>query len=130
MTDFTPEQIDAAIAAEAIDWAIFFKVTDAVSIEGRRQVMRANVAVGFFKPLLPYLLVSQSTGDIDMVALRVLAKKRADREFRGDAPPSWVRSEIENLKTEAYFIRRDWRAARGFPDDTVYVDGFAVVEPR
>lgn len=47
--------VEAAIAAEAIDWAIFFKVEEAERIEGRRNVMRANVAVGYFEPLLPYI---------------------------------------------------------------------------
>jgi hypothetical protein len=55
MSDQIQIEIEAAIAAEAIDWALFFKVTDAAQIEGRRQVMRANVAVGYFEPLMKYL---------------------------------------------------------------------------
>lgn len=52
-----------AIDNEAGDWAAFFKVTDAAQIEARRNVMRANVAVGFIEPLRPYLesLSSQSS---------------------------------------------------------------------
>ncbi len=49
---YTKEQIAAAIDAEALDWAKFFNSTD---LEGRKATMRANVAVGYFKPLLPYL---------------------------------------------------------------------------
>jgi hypothetical protein len=48
-------QIEAAIAAEAIDWAPHFEVTDPVQIEGRRNVMRANVKVGYLSPLAQYL---------------------------------------------------------------------------
>jgi hypothetical protein len=76
------------------------------------------------------LLINQDTGEIDWASLRLIAKKRADRDYVGDAPPSWVRSEIENLKTLAYFVRRDWREARGLPDDTVYVTGFTLAEPK
>ena len=49
-------EIAKAIDAEAADWAKFFRVTDKAEIEGRRNVMRANVAVGYLNPLLPYLL--------------------------------------------------------------------------
>ena len=75
-------------------------------------------------------LINQDTGEIDMVSLCQMAKYRADWEWGGDAPLSLVKSNVENLKTLAYFMRRDWRAARGFPDDTVYVTGFQIVEPR
>ncbi len=52
---YTETQIAAAIDVEAADWATFFKVTDQEDIEARKQVMRANVAVGYLKPLLSYL---------------------------------------------------------------------------
>jgi hypothetical protein len=44
-----------AIDLEAAAWATFFGVTDAEQIEARRNVMRANVAVGYVKPLLPFI---------------------------------------------------------------------------
>jgi hypothetical protein len=49
---FTKQQIDKAIDQEAADWADFFNASD---LEGRKSVMRANVAVGYLVPLLPYL---------------------------------------------------------------------------
>lgn len=52
---WTVDQIEKAIDEESIEWAEFFGVVDASEIEGRRQVMRANVAVGYFKPLERYL---------------------------------------------------------------------------
>jgi len=76
------------------------------------------------------LLINQDTGEIDMVSLRLIAKQRADRDYGSDAPPSWVHSEINNLRILAYFVRRDWRKARGLPDDTVYVPGFTLPEPK
>lgn len=54
MTKFTKQQIDAAIEAETKDWAEFFNTTD---LEARRNLHRANIAVGYFKPLMPYLIV-------------------------------------------------------------------------
>lgn len=50
MIDYT-----AAIDAEAAAWATFFNVTDEAEIEGRRNVMRANVAVGYVEPLQEFL---------------------------------------------------------------------------
>lgn len=47
--------IATAIDAEAAAWAAHFGVTDAASIERRRNVMRANVAVGYVKPLTEFL---------------------------------------------------------------------------
>ena len=75
-------------------------------------------------------LIDQDTGEIDMVSLSEIAKHRADWEWGGDAPAKLVWSNGENLKTLAYFMRRDWRKSRGLADDTVYVTGFQIVEPR
>ena len=75
-------------------------------------------------------LINQDTGEIDMVSLSEIAKHRADWEWGGDAPLSLVKSNAENLKTLAYFMRRDWRATRGLADDTAYVTGFQIVESR
>jgi len=48
--------IAKAIDLEAAQWAEFFGVTDAEQIEGRKQVMRANVTVsGFIDPLVPFM---------------------------------------------------------------------------
>ncbi len=56
---YSKSQIDAAIDAEAADWAKFFDVigrpTEAEDIEGRKAVMRANIAVGYLDPLMPFL---------------------------------------------------------------------------
>ncbi len=58
---FAPERpaIDGALAvaidAEAAAWASFFDVTDEAAIEGRRQVMRANVHVGYLAPLARFV---------------------------------------------------------------------------
>jgi hypothetical protein len=53
---YTKEEIAAAINMEANEWAIFFNVLpESDHIEGRKACMRANVAVGYFEPLLPYL---------------------------------------------------------------------------
>jgi hypothetical protein len=49
------QDIDQAIEAEAQHWAKFFDVTDEAQIEKRRRVMRANVAVHFYQPLLPFM---------------------------------------------------------------------------
>ena len=75
-------------------------------------------------------LINQDTGEIDMVSLSEIAKHRADWEWGGEAPAKLVWSNAENLKTLAYFMRRDWRAARGLDDDTVYVTGFQSEEPK
>jgi hypothetical protein len=63
MTEYTAQQIELAIDAEALAWADFFRVEDEdgltreQQIEGRKQVMRANIAVGYIanslKPFLP-----------------------------------------------------------------------------
>jgi hypothetical protein len=63
MTDYT-----AAIDAEAAAWAAFFKVTDEAGIERRRQVMRANVAVGYVDPLIPFLPKPLSGGKMALAA--------------------------------------------------------------
>lgn len=48
--------IAKAIDLEAAQWAEFFNVTDPEQIEGRKQVMRANVTVfGFIDPLVPFM---------------------------------------------------------------------------
>ncbi len=47
--------VDAAIEKEAAAWAQHFGVTDPEQIEGRKQVMRANVAAGHTKPLDEFL---------------------------------------------------------------------------
>ena len=75
-------------------------------------------------------LINQDTGEIDMVSLSEIAKHRADWEWGGEAPAKLVWSNAENLKTLAFFMRRDWRAARGLADDTVYVTGFQAEEPK
>lgn len=75
-------------------------------------------------------LINQETGEICIFGIREVARERANRDYRGEAPWSWVMSEIENLKTEAYFVRRNWRRDHGLPDDTVYVTGFTIIEPR
>lgn len=64
-------RIEQAINAEAAKWAEFFGVTDAKEIEGRKQVMRANVAVGFLDPLLPFI-----TDDETGLTPRQLAEQR------------------------------------------------------
>ncbi len=56
MPRYSQPQLQAAIDVEAFQWAQFFNVTDPDQIEGRQRVMRANVAVGYIEPLLPYLL--------------------------------------------------------------------------
>jgi hypothetical protein len=55
MTHYSKPQIAAAIDIEAFQWAQHFEVTDPERIEGRKNVMRANVAVGFIDPLLEFL---------------------------------------------------------------------------
>lgn len=52
---YTADQITAAIDAEAKVWAVGFNITDETKIEGRRQVMRANVVLNYLVPLLPFL---------------------------------------------------------------------------
>lgn len=54
-TTYSAEQINQAIDLDAAAWAVFFNVTSGDQIEERRSVMRANVAVGFVKSLLPFL---------------------------------------------------------------------------
>lgn len=49
------EDINQAIDAEALSWAKFFDVTDEAQIEARRQLMRANAAVHFLQPLIPFM---------------------------------------------------------------------------
>jgi hypothetical protein len=55
MTHYSKPQIAAAIDIEAFQWAQHFEVTDPEQIEGRRNVMRANAAVGYLDPLLEFL---------------------------------------------------------------------------
>lgn len=52
---YTSEQLSKAVDAEAAKWAEFFEVTNSEEIEGRKRVMRANIAVGYLNPLLPFL---------------------------------------------------------------------------
>ncbi len=52
METYSETDIAAAIERDATAWAGFFNVTDPDQIENRRRVMRSNVAVGFFEPLL------------------------------------------------------------------------------
>ena len=54
---YREQDIEAAIERDAIAWAECFGVTDPEHIESRRRVQRANVAVGFFDPLLRVGLV-------------------------------------------------------------------------
>lgn len=49
---YTAAQITEAINAEAQDQTEFFNSTD---VEGRKSVLRANVALNYLVPLLPYL---------------------------------------------------------------------------
>lgn len=48
------KDLEAAIAAEAKDWADFFEVTDPLDIEARKRVNRANARLGYFLPLDGY----------------------------------------------------------------------------
>ncbi len=52
---YSKKQIADAIDAEAHGWALFFGSNGASELEARKAVMRANVAVGYLDPLLPYL---------------------------------------------------------------------------
>jgi hypothetical protein len=56
---YTADQIAQAINNEAIAWASFFAIdaTDE-SLEGRKQVMRANVASGYLAPLFEFLPIN------------------------------------------------------------------------
>jgi hypothetical protein len=62
---YNSKQIASAIYCKAADWAAFFRVTDEAEIEGRRAVMRANVAVGYLDPLLPYLAHDDNAPQVD-----------------------------------------------------------------
>lgn len=72
-TAATNPAIEKAIDDEATSWAKFFGVTDPEQIEGRKQVMRANVAVGYLDPLLPFV-VDCETG----LTTHQLAEQRAE----------------------------------------------------
>ena len=61
MNLYSQPQIQAAIDVEALQWAQFFGVTAPDRIEARKQVMRANVAVGYLEPLMPYLFAEGDT---------------------------------------------------------------------
>jgi len=77
----------------------------------------------------PKLLIT-ARGEIDRAYLVAIASARAQVKFDGPNPPAaYVRPEILNLETIAYFERRDWRRARGLRDDTDYIGGFTVIEP-
>jgi hypothetical protein len=64
---YTTDQVAKAIDQEALDWAALFEVTDATEIEGRRQVMRANFAAGYYAPLRSYLTVSTAPREMAYV---------------------------------------------------------------
>ena len=49
---WSKEEVDKAIEDEARGWAAFYQ---SENLEARKRVMRANCAVGYFDPLLPYL---------------------------------------------------------------------------
>lgn len=61
LAEYGAERIAAAIDAEAAAWAEFFGVTIESEIEARRGVMRANVAVGYVAPLLPFMPAPEPT---------------------------------------------------------------------
>lgn len=92
-----------AIDAEAAHWAAFFKVTDADQIEARRDVMRANVAVGFTKPLEPFLqgFTRAVTADSDMVTLSLLIKPDTDLDDRFKA---WDTEEQEFIMVNGWLF--------------------------
>lgn len=78
----------------------------------------------------PKLLIT-ARGEIDRAYLVAEARLRAARSFGGDNPPvAYVRPQILNLEAVAYFERRDWRRAQGLRDDTDYVSGFTVIDPK
>jgi len=87
-TPYTDAALVAAIAAEAQAWARFFNVADVAELEGRRAVMRANVACGFVEPLREYLLGDRfaelMAEDISPTALHTIRLRNASPEYAGD----------------------------------------------
>ncbi len=64
--NYTAEQIAAAIEADALAWADFYKVTNAAEIEARRNVMRANIAVGYMpESLVEFLPLNNGATEIE-----------------------------------------------------------------
>jgi hypothetical protein len=82
MTTFSQAQINAAIDIDAFQWSQHFDVTDPEQIEGRKAVMRANVAVGFIDPLLEFL-----PGGIEILEAQYGRPGEAAFEMQNDRRP-------------------------------------------
>src|SRR5882672_4371067 len=67
----------------------------------------------------PQILISQDTGDLDMLTIRHRARQLARRDYAGDNPPPAIfRSHFLNTWNLALALRRRWRADHSLPDDT------------
>ena len=85
MTFYSQAQIAAAIDIDAFQWSQHFDVTDPEQIEGRKAVMRANVAVGFIDPLLEFL-----PGGIEILEAQYDRPSEATFEMQNDR--AWLRA--------------------------------------
>lgn len=100
MTHYSKPQIAAAIDIEAFQWAQHFNVTDEEQIEERRNVMRANAAVGYLDPLLEFLpggidiLESQYEGR-DGEAAFDMQNDRGPASFDGESYDEMCRQDAE-----------------------------------
>lgn len=65
--------------------------------------------------------IDRETGEIDSLALIEAADLRAKREWGGpQPPPSYIREAVSFVHERAHDLRREWRRARGLPDDTQF----------
>jgi hypothetical protein len=64
-------------------------------------------------------LIDPDTGEIDSLVLIEAADLRAQREWGGPVPPpAFTRAAITFVHDRASDLRREWRRARGLPDDS------------
>lgn len=72
-TKYSASQIAKAVDAEATLWAEFFGIdpSETERVEQRKSVMRANVAVGYIEPLMPFLSADSTGTEINQVHLAI-----------------------------------------------------------
>jgi hypothetical protein len=66
-------------------------------------------------------LIDPETGEVDSLTLLLAADLRAQREWGGpNPPPAYIRNAVSFVHDRAQDLRREWRRARGLPDDTQF----------